>query len=73
MSEYSIIELLEMAHDIEPSKALSQQLVMLAHDAGKRSAMKKGIRINVALNSKRQVRHVTNYDANATIIIDDDK
>ncbi|MFA5996658.1 MAG: hypothetical protein WC790_02980 [Candidatus Paceibacterota bacterium] len=72
MSEYSLKELLEMARDIEPSKALSQQLVMLAHDAGKRSALKKGIRINVVLNAKKQVSYVTNYDANATIIMDDD-
>lgn len=73
MGEYSLKELLEMARDIEPSKSLAQELIMFAHDAGGCHALKKGIRVNVTLNEKMQVRYITNYDANATIIMDADK
>ena len=67
---YNLKHFLQMASEIEPSHALSQQLVMLAHEAGKHAALQNGIRVNVVLNEKRQVRHVTNYNANATIIMD---
>ena len=70
--DYSLKDLLEMASEIEPSKVLSQELVMLAVEVGRKNALKNGIMVNVKLNAKRQVNHITNYESNATIIMDDD-
>ena len=64
-------ELLKMASDIEPSFSLSQELVVLAYEAGKKDLLKKGLRVNATLNNKRQVRYITNYQCNATVIMDE--
>lgn len=64
-------EILDMALNIEPSAALSQELVLMAFDAGKHHALKNGIRANVVLNKKRQISYVSNYQANATVIMDE--
>ena len=58
--DYSLKDLLEMASEIEPSKVLSQELVMLAVEVGRKNALKNGIMVNVKLNAKRQVNHITN-------------
>ena len=46
------------------------KLVNDAFEAGKKTALKGGIRANVTLNKKDQVIHVTNHGSNATIIMD---
>lgn len=67
----SLKELLDMATNIDPCHALSQQLVMMAYEAGRKEALKKGFRVNATLNNKRQVRCITNYQCNATVVMDE--
>jgi len=49
IDEISFKELLDMATNITPSVALSQQLVIEAYVAGKRSVLKDGIRVDDGL------------------------
>ena len=33
--------------------------------------IEKGIRVNVKLNDKRQISYISNYEANATVVMDE--
>ena len=66
-----LVELLKIAAEIETSRALNQQLIMDAYKSGRDEALSGGIRAYVKLNKKRQIKLVSNYNANATVIIDE--
>jgi len=50
MNNPELKELLDMARDIEPSRALSQELVLLAFEAGKKQAKKDDVPVNSTLD-----------------------